>query len=109
MAGVFVNCYVSPLSVSGVPFRISATNAGTFLISRASLRNDHLQKLALLVRNLTVFQNTGAALTSDLDEELAEIVGSYANPSLIEIANCENELYLTVSGSRNDIVADAHC
>lgn len=83
--------------VSGIPFRISAVNAGTFLIARADLRAEALQKLAHLVRNLQVFQNTGAPLAPDLDDELAEIVGTFTDPSLIETSNLEHELYLTVS------------
>lgn len=49
------------------------------------------------MRNLQTFQNTGAPLAADLDEEMAEIVGTYNDPSLIERANLEHELYLIVS------------
>ena len=58
-----------------------------------------VQKFALLIRELTVFANTGAALPGDVLEGLNTIIGSYTNPALPGIAHLEHEIFLGVSDS----------
>ena len=81
---------------AGLPYRIDAANTGTFLLNRREMTLAGIQKFALLIRELGIYQNTGPSLPADLLSELNGIIGTFTDPSLTEQSHLEHELYLGV-------------